>query len=109
MAVDTGWVRARRTLLAADFVSFLAAVVLYVLSVGSVRGFAFVLGLTTIIDVLVAFWFSHPIVVLLGRTKFMQRGSKLTGLDPDRLGGHSLSGDAQTKSRRRGASQEVSS
>ncbi|MEI6361261.1 MAG: protein translocase subunit SecD [Actinomycetes bacterium] len=109
VAVDSGWVRARRTLLAADFVSFLAAVVLYLLSVGSVRGFAFMLGLTTIIDVLVAFWFSHPIVVLLGRTQFMQRGSKLTGLDADRLGGHSLAGETQTKSKRRGASQEVSS
>jgi preprotein translocase subunit SecD len=109
VAVDTGWVRARRTLLAADFVSFLAAVVLYLLSVGSVRGFAFVLGLTTIIDVLVAFCFTHPVVVLLGRTKFMQRGSKLTGLDADRLGGHSLAGEVQGKSKRRGASQEVSS
>jgi len=109
VACDTGWVRARRTLLAADFVSFLAAVVLYVLSVGSVRGFAFMLGLTTVIDVIVAFWFSHPVVVLLGRTGFMQRGSKLTGLDSDRIGGHSLAGDVQTKSKRRGASQEVSS
>jgi len=109
VACDSGWVRARRTLLAADFVSFLAAVVLYLLSVGSVRGFAFVLGLTTIIDVLVAFWFTHPVVVLLGRSSFMQRGSKLTGLDADRVGGHSLTGSAPTKSRRRGASQEVSS
>jgi len=67
------------------------------------------LGLTTVIDVIVAFWFSHPVVVLLGRTGFMQRGSKLTGLDSDRIGGHSLAGDVQTKSKRRGASQEVSS
>ena len=54
-AGDTGWIRARRTILAADFVSLLAAVVLYFLSVGSVRGFAFTLGLTTLVDVLVAF------------------------------------------------------
>jgi preprotein translocase subunit SecD len=90
-------------------VSFLAAVVLYVLSVGSVRGFAFVLGLTTIIDVIVAFWFTHPITVLLGRTAFMQRGSKLTGLDTERMGGHSVAGDAPSKSKRRSATKEVSS
>lgn len=88
-ACDSGWIRARRTLLAADFVTLLAAVVLYFLSVGSVRGFAFILGLTTVIDLIMAFWFTHPIVVLLGRTKLMQSGSKLTGLDPDRIGGHS--------------------
>ncbi len=88
-ACDSGWIRARRTLLAADFVTLLAAVVLYFLSVGSVRGFAFILGLTTVIDLVMAFWFTHPIVVLLGRTKLMQSGSKLTGLDPDRIGGHS--------------------
>ena len=85
-ATDTGWIRARRTLLAADFVSLLAAVVLYFLSVGSVRGFAFVLGITTILDVVVAFWFTHPIVVLLGRSKWMQKGSALTGLSPERVG-----------------------
>lgn len=88
-ACDSGWIRARRTLLAADFVTLLAAVVLYFLSVGSVRGFAFILGLTTVIDLIMAFWFTHPIVVLLGRTKIMQSGSKLTGLDPDRIGGRS--------------------
>ncbi len=93
-ACDTGWVRARRTLLAADFVSILAAVVLYVLSVGSVRGFAFVLGLTTIIDVIVAFWFTHPLAVLLGRTRWMQGGSKWTGLDTARMGGHAATGAA---------------
>ncbi len=107
-ACDSGWVRARRTLLAADFVSLLAAVVLYVLSVGSVRGFAFVLGLTTLIDVLVAFWFTHPIVVILGRTSWMQKGSRWTGLDPDRLGGASVAG-AAASSRRRTSSKEFSS
>ena len=108
-ACDTGWVRARRTLLAADFVSLLAAVVLYLLSVGSVRGFAFVLGLTTLIDVLVAFWFSHPLVVLMGRSSWMQKGSKWTGLDAARLGGHSVAGATVTASRRRTANKEVSS
>jgi preprotein translocase subunit SecD len=71
--------------LAADFVSILAAVVLYVLSVGSVRGFAFVLGLTTVIDIIVAFWFTHPLVVLMGRSEWMQKGSRWTGLSTNRL------------------------
>lgn len=89
-ATDAGWARARRTLLAADFVSLLAAIVLYILSVGNVRGFAFALGLTTIIDVVVAFLFTRPLVVLIGRTSWMQRGSRWTGLDPRRLGGRTL-------------------
>ena len=107
VACDTGWVRARRTLLAADFVSLLAAVVLYLISVGNVRGFAFVLGLTTLIDVLVAFWFTHPIVVLMGRSRWMQRGSRWTGLDADRIG-PTTSAATTPKSRRRSTSQEAS-
>ena len=86
-ATDAGWIRARRTILAADFVSLLGAIVLYILSVGSVRGFAFALGLTTIVDVVVAFLFTRPVVVLFGRSSWMQKGSWLTGLDPRRLGG----------------------
>lgn len=89
-ACDSGWVRARKTLLAADFVTLLAAVVLYFLSVGSVRGFALTLGLTTVLDIVMAFWFTRPLTVLLGRTRWMQRGSKWTGLDPDRLGAVSV-------------------
>ena len=85
-AVDRGWERARRTILASDAVNFLAAVVLYVLAVGSVRGFAFTLGLTTLIDVLVVFMFTHPIMQLLARTKFFGQGHRLSGLDPRRLG-----------------------
>lgn len=100
-ACDTGWIRARRTLLAADFVSLLAAVVLYLLSVGSVRGFAFVLGLITVLDVLIAFWFTHPLTVLIGRTEFMQKGSRWTGLDPKRLGGISVADALAGKSRRK--------
>lgn len=100
-ACDSGWVRARRTLLAADFVTLLAAVVLYFLSIGSVRGFAFILGLTTVIDLIIAFWFTHPVVVLLGRRKFMQGGSKWTGLDPERLGGHSAADTLAGRSRRK--------
>ncbi len=100
-ACDSGWIRARRTLLAADFISLLIAAVLYLLSVGSVRGFAFVLGLTTLMDIMIAFWFTHPVVVLLGRSKFMQRGSRWTGLDPERLGGISVADAMAGQSRRK--------
>ena len=85
-AVDTGWMRARRTILAADSVSLLAAIVLYLLSVGNVRGFAYALGLTTIIDLIVVFLFTKPLVTLLSRTKFFGEGHRLSGLDPSRLG-----------------------
>lgn len=100
-ACDSGWVRARRTLLAADFVTLLAAVVLYFLSVGSVRGFAFILGLTTVIDLIIAFWFTHPVVVLLGRRRFMQGGSRWSGLDPERLGSKSAIEAVSGRSRRK--------
>jgi preprotein translocase subunit SecD len=86
VAVETGWARARRTILAADFVSLLAAVVLYLLSVGGVRGFAFTLGLTTLIDIAVVFLFTKPLVTLLARTKFFGGGHRLSGLDPSHLG-----------------------
>ncbi|MCU1692970.1 MAG: secD, partial [Frankiales bacterium] len=66
-AADRAWVRARRTILSADTVSFLAAVILYFLSVGSVRGFAFTLGLSTVIDVAVVFLFTRPLVSFLTR------------------------------------------
>lgn len=85
-AVDQGWSRARRTILAADFVSLLAAFILYFLSIGSVRGFAFTLGLTTIIDIVVAFWFTRPLVYKLAETKFMNSGTAMTGVSPERLG-----------------------
>ena len=72
-AVETGWARARRTILAADTVSFLAALVLYILAIGSVRGFAFTLGLTTIIDVIVVFLFTKPIVTPAGPHEVLRR------------------------------------
>lgn len=89
-AVDHGWARARRTILVSDAVSFLAAVVLYVLAVGGVRGFAFTLGLTTLVDLLVVLLFTHPILVLLSRTTFFGQGHRLSGLDPRNLGRDSL-------------------
>ena len=85
-AVEHGWVRARRTILVSDTVSFLAAALLYYFSIGDVRGFAFTLGLTTIIDVLVVFTFTKPMMTLLARTKFFGGGHPLSGLDPVRLG-----------------------
>lgn len=85
-AVDTGWDRARRTILASDTVNFLAAVVLYFLAVGGVRGFAFTLGLTTLVDIIVVFFFTHPLMKLVARTRFFADGHPASGLDPHRLG-----------------------
>ncbi|WP_034487507.1 protein translocase subunit SecD [Actinomadura oligospora] len=84
-SVEVAWKRARRTILVADAVTFLAAVVLYFLAVGGVAGFAFAMGLTTLIDVVVVFFFTKPLVALLSRTKFFGRGHKLSGLDAARL------------------------
>jgi preprotein translocase subunit SecD len=85
-AVESGWKRARRTILVSDTVSFLAALLLYIFAIGDVRGFAFTLGLTTIIDVIVVFLFTKPMVTLLARTRFFGQGNKWSGLDPARLG-----------------------
>ncbi|MEO3935156.1 protein translocase subunit SecD [Dermatophilaceae bacterium Soc4.6] len=85
-AVEAGWARARRTILAADAVNFLAAVVLYLLAASNVRGFAFTLGVTTLIDLVVVILFTHPVVALLARTEFFGGGHRLSGLDPERLG-----------------------
>jgi preprotein translocase subunit SecD len=85
-AVEAGWKRARRTILVSDTVSFIAAVLLYYFSIGEVKGFAYTLGLTTIIDIIVVFLFTKPMVTLLARTKFYGNGHPLSGLDPARLG-----------------------
>ncbi len=85
-AVESGWKRARRTILVSDTVSFLAALLLYIFSVGDVKGFAYTLGLTTLIDVVVVFLFTKPMLTLLARTKFYGQGHKWSGLDPARLG-----------------------
>ncbi|WP_067468927.1 protein translocase subunit SecD [Actinomadura macra] len=84
-SVENAWKRARRTILVADAVTFLAALVLYFLAVGGVRGFAFAMGLTTLIDVIVVFFFTKPMVALLSRTEFFGRGHPLSGLDAKRL------------------------
>ena len=85
-AAETGWVRARRTILIADFVSLIAAVLLYIFSVGGVRGFAFTLGLTTIIDLIIIFLFTKPALVLISRSKFFNSGHPLSGFSPKSLG-----------------------
>ena len=86
VAVEQGWIRARRTILAADFVSLLAAAILFYLSVGSVRGFAFTLGLITFVDIAVAFMFTRALVTRLASSKWMNKGSAMTGVSPARLG-----------------------
>jgi preprotein translocase subunit SecD len=91
-AVETGWRRARQTILIADTVSLLSALVLFVLAIGSVKGFAFTLGLTTLIDVVVVFLFTKPLMTLLARTKFFGGGHRLSGLDPEHLGVQALPG-----------------
>jgi preprotein translocase subunit SecD len=85
-AVERGWPRARRTILVSDFVSFLAAAVLFLVTVGKVQGFAFTLGLTTLLDVVVVFLFTKPVMTLMARTKFFGSGHPWSGLDPKRLG-----------------------
>jgi preprotein translocase subunit SecD len=86
VAVESGWVRARNTCLAADSVSLLAAVVLYIFAAGVVKGFAFALGLSTIIDLVVFFWFTKPMVSWLGHFSFFNKGHRLSGLDAENLG-----------------------
>ncbi len=85
-AIEVGWVRSRQTILVADGVSLLSAIVLFILAIGAVKGFAFTLGLTTLIDLAVVFWFTKPLVSLLGRTKYFGQGRKFSGFEPEHLG-----------------------
>jgi preprotein translocase subunit SecD len=85
-AVEAGWKRAIRTILASDTVNFLAAAVLFILAIGNVRGFALTLGLTTIVDIIVVALFTHPMLQLFAQTRFFGGGHVLSGLDPDALG-----------------------
>jgi preprotein translocase subunit SecD len=85
-AVETGWVRARRTILVADFVSLIAAALLYFFAVGGVRGFAFTLGLTTLVDIIVVFAFTKPLVQVLSRISFFSSGHSLSGFSSKSLG-----------------------
>jgi preprotein translocase subunit SecD len=85
-AVETGWLKARHTILVADAVSLIAAVLLYFFAVGGVRGFAFTLGLTTLVDLIVVFLFTKPIVTILAGIKFFSSGHRLSGLSPKSIG-----------------------
>ncbi|MDQ1128543.1 protein translocase subunit SecD [Microbacterium sp. SORGH_AS_0888] len=85
-AVEDGWGRAKRTIYISKSINVLAAVVLYILADATVKGFAFTLGLTTAIDVLIFILFTHPVMQLLVRTRFFGSGHKLSGLDPEALG-----------------------
>ncbi len=85
-AVEDGWSRAKRTIFISKSINILAAVVLYILADSTVKGFAFTLGLTTAIDILIFILFTHPVLQLLVRTRFFGSGHKLSGLDPEALG-----------------------
>ena len=93
-AVETGWSRARRTILVADFVSIIAAVLLYFFAVGGVRGFAFTLGLTTLVDLVVVFAFTKPIVTILAKMNFFASGHPLSGLSAKSTGTLQVAGEA---------------
>lgn len=85
-AIESGWARALRTIVVSDTVNLLAAVVLFVLAVGNVRGFAFTLGVTTVVDLIVVTLFTHPLLQLLSRSAFFSSGHPLSGLNPTALG-----------------------
>ena len=88
-AVESGWLRARHTIIVADMISVLAAVLLYFFAVGGVRGFAFTLGLTTLIDLLVVFIFTKPLVSILARVNFFASGHPLSGFSARSIGSKS--------------------
>lgn len=88
-AVDEGWTHARRTIIVSDAVNLVAAVVLYFLAVGGVQGFAFTLGVTTVVDLAVIILFTHPMMVQILRIRFFGEGHRLSGLDPEHLGARS--------------------
>lgn len=85
-AVEAGWKRALRTILAAKSINLISAIVLFILAVGNVRGFAFTLGITVVIDVVVVVLFTHPMLQLLAATRFFSSGHPASGLDPNALG-----------------------
>nr|WP_196791898.1 protein translocase subunit SecD [Motilibacter deserti] len=87
-SVEHAWRRARRTILVADGVTILASATLYFLAIGRVQNFAFTLGLSTLIDLVVVFLFTKPLVSLLVRTKFFGNGHPLSGLNPEAVGRH---------------------
>ena len=85
-AIESGWMRSRQTIVVADSVSLLSAAVFFIIAIGAVRGFAFTLGLTTAVDLLVVFFFTKPLMTLLGRTKFFGEGHAWSGFEPEHMG-----------------------
>jgi preprotein translocase subunit SecD len=85
-AVEAGWKRAIRTIIASDTVNFLAAAILFIVAVGNVKGFALTLGLTTIVDLVVVALFTHPMLQIIARNPFFAEGHRFSGLDPRALG-----------------------
>ncbi|HSN44216.1 MAG TPA: protein translocase subunit SecD [Propionibacteriaceae bacterium] len=85
-AIETGWAKARSTIVIADMVSLLSALVLFFLAIGGVKGFAFTLGLTTLIDLMIVFFFTKPLMSVLGRTAFFGEGHKWSGLEAEHMG-----------------------
>jgi preprotein translocase subunit SecD len=79
-AVESGWVKARHTILVADAVSIIAAVLLATFAIGSVKGFAITLGLTTLVDLLVVYIFTKPLMTIMARLKFFNSGHRFSGL-----------------------------
>jgi preprotein translocase subunit SecD len=75
-----GWVKARHTIVVADAVGIILAILLYFFSVGGVRGFAFTLGFTTLIDLFITFIFTKPLMTILARNKFFSSGHRMSGL-----------------------------
>ncbi len=84
-AIEYGWDRAKRTIIISDCVNLLASLVLYILTVGSVRGFAFTLGITTLLDLIVVMMFTYPLMLVIIRTAFFGKGKRFSGLDIERL------------------------
>ncbi|MGH3265513.1 MAG: protein translocase subunit SecD, partial [Trebonia sp.] len=99
VAIPRAWTRARRTILSADTVSFLAAAILYYFAAGDVKGFAFTLGLSTILDLIVVFLFTHPLVSWLSRKKAFG-SARFTGLNAVREGGIALTEPVEQSERR---------
>ena len=95
VAVESGWNRAKRTILVSDAVSLLAAGTLFALTVGNVKGFAFTLGLTTLIDLAVVWLFTYPTFRLMAQTKFFSSGHKWSGLELKETSSFGYSGRGQ--------------
>ncbi|MFP7697326.1 protein translocase subunit SecD [Trueperella sp. LYQ143] len=84
-AIQHGWDRAKRTIIISDFVNLVASAVLYLLTVGSVRGFAFTLGITTVLDLVVVMMFTYPVMTFLAKTQYFGQGKRGSGMDAKAL------------------------